>query len=194
MLLRKLLLEDKVIGEVMSVNHTEPVGWWHFTHSHVRGNWRNESESAPSLLAKSCHDMDILYWILCSVFSAIRIDKSSTPTSLNWLFWFVAPETQQTVFPATTRLFVSSQQKEFMSALRWRDKRSTLSGLYYQRSRTVLRLAAKKPAKGIVSKAAEDYSHEMPASAISKRNWFGRCVNEADNDVCDKSNCHLELG
>lgn len=36
MLLRKLLVEDKVIGEIMSINHTEPVGWWHFTHSYVR--------------------------------------------------------------------------------------------------------------------------------------------------------------
>jgi predicted dehydrogenase len=35
-LLRKLLLEDKAIGEIMSVNHTEPIGWWHFTHSYVR--------------------------------------------------------------------------------------------------------------------------------------------------------------
>ena len=36
MLLRKLLVEEKVIGDVMSVNHTEPIGWWHFTHSYVR--------------------------------------------------------------------------------------------------------------------------------------------------------------
>jgi predicted dehydrogenase len=36
MLLRKLLLEDKVIGDIMSINHTEPIGWWHFTHSYVR--------------------------------------------------------------------------------------------------------------------------------------------------------------
>jgi predicted dehydrogenase len=36
MLLRKLLVEDRVIGDVMAVNHTEPVGWWHFTHSYVR--------------------------------------------------------------------------------------------------------------------------------------------------------------
>ena len=36
MLLRELLLEDKVIGEVISVEHTEPVGWWHFAHSYVR--------------------------------------------------------------------------------------------------------------------------------------------------------------
>jgi predicted dehydrogenase len=35
-LLRKLLLEDKVIGEIISINHTEPIGWWHFTHSYVR--------------------------------------------------------------------------------------------------------------------------------------------------------------
>jgi len=36
MLLRKLLLKEKVIGDIMSVNHTEPVGWWHFPHSFVR--------------------------------------------------------------------------------------------------------------------------------------------------------------
>lgn len=35
-LLRKLLLEDDVIGDVISVEHTEPVGWWHFSHSYVR--------------------------------------------------------------------------------------------------------------------------------------------------------------
>jgi predicted dehydrogenase len=38
-LLRKLLLQDRVIGDILSVVHTEPVGWWHFTHSYVRGNW-----------------------------------------------------------------------------------------------------------------------------------------------------------
>lgn len=38
-LLRKLLLQDRVIGDILSVAHTEPVGWWHFAHSYVRGNW-----------------------------------------------------------------------------------------------------------------------------------------------------------
>ena len=36
LLLRKLLLEDKVIGDIVSIEHTEPVGWWHFSHSYVR--------------------------------------------------------------------------------------------------------------------------------------------------------------
>ena len=35
-LLRKLLLEDEVIGDTISIEHTEPVGWWHFSHSYVR--------------------------------------------------------------------------------------------------------------------------------------------------------------
>jgi len=35
-MLRKLVREDKVIGDVISIEHTEPVGWWHMTHSFVR--------------------------------------------------------------------------------------------------------------------------------------------------------------
>ncbi|KAL7269248.1 hypothetical protein RUND412_008097 [Rhizina undulata] len=68
-LLRKLVCEDGIIGEVVSVNHTEPVGWWHFAHSYVRGNWRNTSTSAPSLLTKCCHDLDILLWLLSSPYT-----------------------------------------------------------------------------------------------------------------------------
>lgn len=60
----KQLLDRGLVGEILNVQHVEPVGYWHFAHSFVRGNWRNEALSAPMLLAKCCHDLDILrHWI-----------------------------------------------------------------------------------------------------------------------------------
>lgn len=54
------LVREGRIGRVMSVQHLEPVGWWHAAHSYVRGRWRREDEATPMLLAKSCHDLDWL--------------------------------------------------------------------------------------------------------------------------------------
>ncbi len=60
----KKIVMDGTIGDIMSVLHVEAVGNVHQSHSYVRGNWHNEAETAPMLLAKCCHDLDILQWIL----------------------------------------------------------------------------------------------------------------------------------
>jgi predicted dehydrogenase len=52
------------IGRPVSVQHLEPVGWWHQAHSYVRGNWRREDSSGPMLLTKSCHDLDWLIHVV----------------------------------------------------------------------------------------------------------------------------------
>ncbi|WP_255283749.1 Gfo/Idh/MocA family protein [Saccharomonospora azurea] len=56
----KALVDGGRIGDVVSVEHLEPVGWWHQAHSYVRGNWRREDTSTFMLMAKSCHDLDWL--------------------------------------------------------------------------------------------------------------------------------------
>lgn len=48
------------IGDVVSVQHLEPVGAWHFAHSYVRGPWRREDAASSLLLAKCSHDIDLL--------------------------------------------------------------------------------------------------------------------------------------
>lgn len=60
----KSFIDTGVIGDVISIQHLEPVGYWHQAHSFVRGNWRNAQESSPMLLAKSCHDLDWIRYIM----------------------------------------------------------------------------------------------------------------------------------
>lgn len=63
MTLKKLIDEGR-IGEVTTINQIENVGYWHQAHSFVRGNWRTVRETSPMILQKSCHDMDIILWLM----------------------------------------------------------------------------------------------------------------------------------
>lgn len=60
----KRIIDEGKIGKVMNINHYEGVGHIHYSHSFTRGNWHKEADSSPMLLAKSCHDIDILQWLV----------------------------------------------------------------------------------------------------------------------------------
>jgi predicted dehydrogenase len=60
----KELMHDGAIGDIISVQHLEPIQYTHMAHSYVRGNWHNSKETTPIILAKSCHDLDILRWMI----------------------------------------------------------------------------------------------------------------------------------
>lgn len=59
----KELIDSGIIGDIMTVQAIENVGYYHQAHSFVRGNWRREDETSPMILAKCCHDMDMLLWL-----------------------------------------------------------------------------------------------------------------------------------
>ncbi len=54
------LLDNGEIGRLVAINALERVGFWHQAHSYVRGNWRSSKDSTPMILAKCCHDLDLL--------------------------------------------------------------------------------------------------------------------------------------
>ncbi len=83
----KDILDEGTIGKIMTVNAEECVGYWHQAHSFVRGNWRNSDETSPMILAKCCHDMDILLWLIGK-----KCEKVSSFGSLNYFNSANAPE------------------------------------------------------------------------------------------------------
>lgn len=60
----KQILDEGKLGRIVSIQHNENINIFHYSHSYVRGNWSKTSEASPIVLAKSCHDMDILNWLV----------------------------------------------------------------------------------------------------------------------------------
>lgn len=70
------------IGDIISINMFEHVSYHHASTSYVRGKWGNSDDCKTSmLLAKCCHDMDIMMWIMGGV-------KPKTVSSCGSIFQF----------------------------------------------------------------------------------------------------------
>ncbi len=62
----KQIIDSGAIGRVLTVQHNENIGNYHMAHSFVRGNWRREDQASSLMMQKSCHDMDLLTWLVGS--------------------------------------------------------------------------------------------------------------------------------
>lgn len=62
----KQVIDAGLIGNIISVQHMEPIEHIHMSHSYVRGKWRNSKKATPIILAKSSHDTDIIRWLVNS--------------------------------------------------------------------------------------------------------------------------------
>jgi predicted dehydrogenase len=205
-LLRKLLIEDRVIGDICSIEHTEPVGWWHFTHSYVRGNWRAEKTTAPSLLTKSCHDMDLLLWFLCSppkpgpaappahlptsVFSTGALQtfkKSRKPAAAGEATnCFKCPLVDEGCKYSAKHIYLGPKLRGYDAFNTGWPISVVLPEIEDLRSQGDGPTGKSVAREALQAKLEEDYdTNTMSAEEIASKNWFGRCVFEADNDVCD---------
>jgi predicted dehydrogenase len=155
----KAVVDSGAIGEVVSIEHLEPVGYWHQAHSFVRGNWRNEKGSSPMLLAKSCHDLD---WIRYIVGQPCRSLSS---------------------FGSLTHFKRSAKPAEAGNALRCLDCAYEPQCPYSAKKIYLGRLAAGETDWPVVVLTPEP-SLATLTEALEK-GPYGRCVYECDNDVVD---------
>ncbi|KAG7520904.1 hypothetical protein JOB18_038440 [Solea senegalensis] len=164
----KELIDAGAIGDVIHIQHLEPVGFYHFAHSFVRGNWRNEAESSFVLLAKSCHDIDLIHdWA-----GARRCVKLSSFGSLSHFRKDKKPP------GAADRCLDCSVEKD-----------CPYSGckIYLDR---VKQGHTGWPVSVICTSSLPDI--ESVTEAL-KTGPYGRCVYECDNDVCTNQVVHMEF-
>lgn len=152
--LRKLVQSGQ-IGKLLSIQHLEPIEHIHMSHSYVRGNWRNSKETTPIILSKSCHDLDILRWIVNKPCQSV--------TAFGELSYFTAKNA-----PA-------GSAKRCLDCKVEKDCVFSAKRLYYDhRSWT-----------GVFDlHGSKDEQDEQILNHLKKGN-YGRCVFHCDNDQCD---------
>ncbi|MFN8493582.1 MAG: Gfo/Idh/MocA family oxidoreductase [Caldilineaceae bacterium] len=180
---RKLheVLESGRLGEIMTVEHRENVAYWHTAHSFVRGNWRNERLSSPMILAKCCHDLDILTWNLPAPVKRL----SSFGSLLHYRAETVGPE-----IPLRCTDNCPIEKTCPFSAI----------GIYleYRHSPALVEHAAElglnlaEPRFWPFSVLSEDVSYAGRLKAL-QTGPYGRCVYRCDNDVVDQQTVSMEL-
>ncbi len=158
------LIRSGAIGQLVNVQHMEPIGHVHMAHSYVRGTWRNSGSTTPIILAKSSHDLDILRWLV------------DTPTrdvqAFGALSWFTAANAPE----GSTERCVDGCAVERSCPY------SALRIYHEQRLRLyVFDLAADEPARGDDIRAALATTD------------YGRCVYRMDNDQCDHYTVNLRF-
>lgn len=60
----KNIIDSGAIGTIASIDQLEGIGDVHFSSSYIRGNWGNSQRSTFMLLAKSCHDIDLMSYLV----------------------------------------------------------------------------------------------------------------------------------
>lgn len=151
----KKLVSEGAIGDLVSIQHNENVGYLHQAHSFVRGNWRNSEESSPMILQKCCHDMDILQWIAdsevtsLSSFGGLRYFKEeNAPEGAPKYCLEGCPHSETCPYYAPKTYLSEGQYKWMRNAV-------------------------------AVDTSAENMSKVLTTSP------YGRCVFRCDNDVVD---------
>ena len=155
------LLESGAIGKLVAINALEGVPYWHYPHSYVRGNWRNRKVSAPAILAKCCHDLDLLQYYAKS--------KCKTVSSVGDLAYFT-PEN------APKNSAARCLDCQYVDTCPYSAKRLYIERWYAQGCPTDI-----WPYNVInTAPTTEEKIYEA-----MRNGPFGRCAFRCDNDVVD---------
>jgi predicted dehydrogenase len=202
----KKAIKDGLVGEIINIEHSENVAYWHFGHSYVRGPWRRSDLSSPIILAKTCHDLDLLYWLLESPakkiqsFGELRFYKSqNAPKNGPKRCLDGCPISEDCSWYAP-RLYVKGEPIIRITKRSKKRKLRFLGNLLLNHRKLVKFLSFFiKPLKKVLNwqfwpatVITNDLSYEGNLKAL-KEGPYGRCVFHCDNNVPDHQTVNIEF-
>ena len=159
-------LDSGRLGELVNFRHLEPVNFWRFAHSFVRGNWSNEAKSAPFILAKSCHDFDLISYLIDK--PCLRISSFGNLTHFR---------SENKPKDATDRCHTCPHQN---------------GGCPFSATRYYLNHLKNGNTGWPVNVLTDEFTEESVLEAL-KTGPYGRCVYDCDNDVVDHQIVNMEF-
>ena len=162
------LINDGAIGKLIDIHAIEQVSFWHIAHSFVRGNWRNSNTTSPMILAKCCHDMDLLQFYANS--------KCKTVSSIGSLSFFKKENQPK---DASNRC----QTCKYIDTCPYSAKY-----VYVQRWKNAKCPETMWPQNVVCTE------HPLTEERIIKAyesNDYGRCVFDCDNNVVDHQETNI---
>lgn len=198
----KSFIESGQLGDVISITHRENVSYWHQAHSYVRGNWRNSEVSSPMILAKCCHDLDLLYWIVgakprkiasfgsLSFFKPENAPPGATPRCTDG-----CPAAKSCMFNAIRiyldlKPFYDTGKHAHLRIIRFFARHPKLIKALSYVLFPLKRLTDYK--EWPVSVVTSDFSKEGKLKAL-REGPYGRCVFQCDNNVVDHQQTLIEF-
>jgi len=163
----KKAIESGIIGDVVTVQAIENVGYWHMAHSFVRGNWRNSDIESPMILQKCCHDFDIYGWLIgkkcvgVSSFGSLSYFKKENAPEGATSHCMTCPHVDSCIYSAK-KIYIDSPLNGYDSGNRdW-----------------PVNVIMENPTREGVIEALKDGA-------------YGRCVFGCDNNVVDHQVCNV---
>ncbi|MFX0104132.1 MAG: Gfo/Idh/MocA family protein [Candidatus Hodarchaeota archaeon] len=204
------IIQKGFLGDIINITQRENVMWYHYAHSYVRGPWANLEKSSPMILAKCCHDLDLLFHMVGSIpkkissfgnllhFKLENAPKGAPKYCLDGCpaedrCLYYSPRIYIDIIPQIQFMeksdnkvlkILAKLRKNYVNFLTYISK---IIPLFKE-----LRYYKDFPIYYLYTGQKEDYSDEAKAR-ILKTSPYGKCVYQCDNDVVDHQVVNIEF-
>jgi predicted dehydrogenase len=200
------IIQSGRLGKLINIEMKENVSFWHFAHSFVRGLWRNLENAAPMILAKCCHDLDLLYWMvgvfpkkLSSVGNLLYYKEENAPPGAPKRCLDGCPHADNCIHFAPFLYIYNTPLLRIGVDSDWKLARFGASLVINHRKFMTALSKIIPPIKRAliwedwpVSTFTDDFSYDSVMKEL-RNGPFGRCVYYCDNDVVDHQIVAIEF-